>query len=651
MKSPRLLIKAVAPIASIVLLLVGVILLRAQLWSLGTITVLLALVGFIYSIHLLESLPLVSEEMDVLRPMLPSLLVWLLVLCLSLVAVLYVADNFKSAQTDHVAALAFLGSVTLGLLAVWWPLSTKRSSRLVEKIKANGLEVGILSVVVLLALLLRTIDLSSHPYPWSGDEASIGMEAIRMLNGEVSNLFDTGWSSQPNWSFVPTALMEILFGKSIIAIRMVSALVGTLAVLFVYLAGRELFNPMVGLMAGSFLATLPYHVHFSRVGVHNIVDSLFSSLMFWLIARGIKKDDARYYYTAGAVAGLSIYTYAGTRLVLILAGVTFLFLIVRQRKYLPTHWRHLLSFAAGAAISAAPQAAFFARHPDIFMGRFGQEGIFLNGWLAGQVALTGKSALEILFNQFARTALVFIASAAPGNFFNSPQPYLTVIGSILFLVGMAYAIASVLEPRYFILLLWFWAVILFGGILTLNPPANTRLLMTTPVLSLFMALGAYKLFEYLQRLNILQPRWFTPVLAVLTFVIAYQGIHDYMFDYRTHMYFQDANGEFALEAGKMVNALGNDFQVFILGEPRIFSGFPTLVFLTPNNPRSDLGVNNIATFQLPARQKAVFFAIPENLVMLAEITQKYPGGDDGIVYRKPNPNEILFEYYILSPAD
>ncbi|MGE5642426.1 MAG: ArnT family glycosyltransferase [Byssovorax cruenta] len=651
MKPRRLLIKALAPIASIVLLLVGVILLRAQLWSLGTITVLLALVGFIYSIRLLESLPLVSEEMDVLRPMLPSLLVWLLVLCLSLVAVLYVADNFKSAQTDHVAALAFLGSVILGLLAVWWPLSTKRSSRLVEKIKANRLEVGILLVVLLLALLLRTIDLSSHPYPWSGDEASIGMEAIRMLNGEVSNLFDTGWSSQPNWSFVPTALMEILFGKSIIAIRMVSALVGTLAVLFVYLAGRELFNPMVGLMAGSFLATLPYHVHFSRVGVHNIVDSLFSSLMFWLIARGIKKDDARYYYTAGAVAGLSIYTYAGTRLVLILAGVTFLFLMVRQRKYLPTHWRHLLWFAAGAAISAAPQAAFFARHPDIFMGRFGQEGIFLNGWLAGQVALTGKSALEILFNQFARTALVFIASAAPGNFFNSPQPYLTVIGSILFLAGMAYAIAYVLEPRYFILLLWFWAVILFGGILTLNPPANTRLLMTTPVLSLFMALGAYKLFEYLQRLNILQPRWFTPVLAVLTFVIAYQGIHDYMFDYRTHMYFQDANGEFALEAGKMVNALGNDFQVFILGEPRIFSGFPTLVFLTPNNPRSDLGVNNIATFQLPARQKAVFFAIPENLVMLAEITQKYPGGDDGIVYRKPNPNEILFEYYILSPAD
>jgi hypothetical protein len=651
MKSQRLFVKALTPIASIVLLLVGVILLRAQFWCVGTIAILLTLAGFIYSIRLLESSPLSPEEMDVLRPMLPSVLVWLLVLCLSLVAVLYVADNFKSAQTDRIAALAFISSVFLGLLAVWWRLLTKSRDRLIEKINANRLEVGILLVVLLLALLLRTIDLPSHPYPWSGDEASIGIEGVRILNGEVTNFFDTGWSSQPNWSFVPTALMEIIFGKSIIAIRMVSALAGTLAVLFVYLAGREMFNPTVGLMAGTFLATLPYHIHFSRVGVDNIVDSLFSSLMFWLIVRGINKDDPRYYYNAGVVAGLSIYTYAGTRLVLILAMVIFLLLTIRQKSYLAAHWKHILSFAAGTAISAAPQAAFFARHADVFMGRFGQEGIFLNGWLAAQVALSGKSMPEILFNQFARTILVFIASAAPGNFFNSPQPYLTVIGSILFLVGIAYALAYLLEPRYFILLLWFWAVILFGGILTLNPPANTRLLMTTPALALFIALGAYKLLEYLQRFNILQPRWFVPILTVLTFVIAYQGIHYYMFDYRSHMYFQDANGEFALEAGKMVSALGNEFQVFILGEPRIFSGFPTLVFLTPDNFRSDLGANNIDRFELPAGQKAAFFAIPENLVLLAEITQKYPGGEDGIVYRKPHPNEILFEYYILSRSD
>ncbi len=644
----RLHIKALTPIVSIVFLLAGVLFLRAQFGIPGASCLLLALMGFIYSMRLLENSSFTSEEMDKLRLVVPSIVVWLLVVSFTMVAVLYVADNTKSTETDRIAVLAFIGSVVLGLLAVWWKALRLKNGALIEKIKANRFEVGILVVVLFLAFALRTIDLSFHPYPWSGDEASIGMEAIRILQGEITNFFETGWSSQPNWSFVPTALTEILFGKNIIAVRMASVVAGTLAVLFVYLVGREMFNPTVGLMAGAFLATLPYHVHFSRVGVSNVVDSLVSALMFWLIVRGIKKDDACYYYSAGAVAGLSIYTYAGTRLVLILASITFLFLMIRQKRYLVTHWKHLLSFAGGVAISAAPQSAFFARHPDIFMGRFGQEGIFLNGWLAEQVAQTGKSTLEILFNQFTRTTMVFIASAAPGNFFNSPQPYLTVIGSILFLVGMAYALAYLLEPRYFILIIWFWTVILFGGVLTLNPPANTRLLMTTPALSLFIALGAYKVLEYLQKFNIVSPRLFAPALLVLTATIAYQNINYYMFDYRSHMYFQDANGEFAMEVGKMASKLEDDYQIFVLGEPRIFSGFPTLAFITPNTPRFDLGVETIETFELDSTKKAAFFAIPENRSLIAEVSHKYPGGEDGLVYRKPNPNEILFEYYILS---
>jgi hypothetical protein len=246
---------------------------------------------------------------------------------------------------------------------------------------------------------------------------------------------------------------------------------------------------------------------------------------------------------------------------------------------------------------------------------------------------------------------VFIASSAPGNFFNSPEPYLTVFASLLFLVGMAYSLAYLLEPRYFILLLWFWAVIFFGGIITLNPPANTRLLMTTPVLSVFVALGAYKLLEYLQRFNILNPRGFAPIVLVLTTLLAYQNIRYYMFDYRSHMYFQDANGEFAMEVGEMANELGKDYQIYVLGEPRIFAGFPTLAFIASDNLRLDLGSANFAALELPPGQNAAFFAIPENRVLLAEISQKYPGGKSGLIFRRPYPEEVLFEYYILARSD
>jgi hypothetical protein len=373
-----------------------------------------------------------------------------------------------------------------------------------------------------------------------------------------------------------------------------------------------------------------------------------SSCVFWLLARAIKTDDPRYYYGAGAVAGLAIYTYIGTRLVLIMAVVVLGFLVIRQRSYLFSHLRHLFSFFLGSAISAAPQAAFFARHPVIFIGRMGQEGIFMNGWLSQHAAQTGKSILEILWDQFTRTVMVFVAAPALGNFYNSPAPYLTVLASVLFLLGMGYAIAYLLKPPHFMILLWFWAVIFFGGIVTLNPPANTRLVMTTPVLGLFMALGAFKIVEYFQRFRIVTGRVWILILAAIVSVIAYQNTRFYMVEYRTNMYFQDANGEFAMEVGMLAKSLDDDVPLFILGEPRVNSGIPTISYIAPSNPRLDLPSSSVPTFELAPGQRAAFFAIPETQGLLAEIRQRYPHGEGGLVYRRTRPDELLFEYYLVS---
>jgi hypothetical protein len=376
-----------------------------------------------------------------------------------------------------------------------------------------------------------------------------------------------------------------------------------------------------------------------------------SALVFWLLTRAWRKDDPPSYYYAGAAAGLCIYGYAGTRLVPILAGFVLLFLIVRQRGYLATHWRHLVAFGFAAFISFAPQAAFFARHPDIFMGRMSQEGILFNGWLAQQAASTGKSVWQILWEQFTRTTMVFIASDAPGNFFGSPYPYLTVAGSVLFLLGMAYALAYGFELRYFILLLWFWAVVFLGGVMTQNPPANTRLLMTSPPVAIFMALGIYRIAEYLQKFRLLPGRMVAPVFIVVASLITVQNVNFYMFEYRSKYYFQDPNGEYAMEVGLIASRMGKDFQIFALGAPRVFTGLPTLHFIAPDNPRTDITAENIPTLALLPGQPAGFFAIPENRPLLAEISQKFPGGESGLVYRKSNPGEILFEYYIISPQD
>lgn len=647
MKSPRLLVKAVTPLASIAFALAGLLQLRAQFWVTGALSLLIAVIGFTVSMRLLEKTPFTSDEIESLRPFAIPAIGWAIVASLLSVSVVYVADNFKSPETDRTAELAWVGSVLLSLWLVWRSRSNPDES-LLQKVRTNRTEVIFLALLLFVAFALRTTGLAGHPYPWSGDEASIGIEARRILNGEVTNYFETGWSSQPNWSFIPTALTELLFRDSILAVRLPSALAGTLAVLFLYLTARELFNPSIARMAGAVLATLPYHLHFSRIGVYNVADSFMSTLVFWMIARGFRKDEARWLFGAGLAAGLCIYTYAGTRLALILSVVTLLFFTLRDHTFLRTHWKHLTAFAVAVIVSAAPQAAFFSRHPDIFMGRFGQEGILFNGWLTQQAAQTGKSIFEILFSQFSKTFLVFIASPAIGNFFNSPVPYLTLLGSILFLLGMGYALAYAWEPKHFIVLEWFWSVILFGGILTLNPPANTRMLMTAPPVALLIALGIHKILEYAQKFGILPVRAVVPIMTITVGVIAYQNVSFYMGEYRINMYFQDANGEYAMEAGLMAKALGDDFQIYSLGAPRIFTGFPTFAFLAPDNPKMDLTTDSIATLELPPGQKAVFFASLENRAVIGEISRKFPGGVQGMVLRRSKPEEVLFDYYILN---
>ena len=164
-----------------------------------------------------------------------------------------------------------------------------------------------------------------------------------------------------------------------------------------------------------------------------------------------------------------------------------------------------------------------------------------------------------------------------------------------------------------------------------------------------MALGSFKILEYLQKFRLVPQRAVAPLLLAVVLIISYQNINFYMFEYRNNMYFQDPNSEYAMETALMANDLRDIYHLYFLGEPRVFSGFPTIPFLAPKYPRADFTAEDLETLTLTPNQKVAFFAIPENRPLLEEISQKFPGGKRGLSYRKTRPGEVLFEYYILAP--
>lgn len=635
--------------AGFVLALVGILLLRRGALVAGLVLIAAGVAVYLWSSAQLQKQASNPEDLIAITKASPFVLLGFLSLASAFSVIYLMSDPGQNAARFYLADALWIASMFLLLFGVFWWQGLRWISRNQFAVwwSEHYREVLILGAVTLVALLARTVDLASHPYPWSGDEASVGLEGRRILNGEVSNFFDTGWSGQPNWSFVPTALSLRLFGDNIIGIRVVSVLAGFFAVVFVYLLGKEMFNKQVGFLAAAFLALYPIHVHFSRIGVNNINDSFMVVLVLWLVLRAVRSGKPTAYALAGLASGLTIYTYVGTRLVLILAIGALVYLAIVRRGFVRTYARALTVFLLAAIIAAAPMAYYFYSHPDIFVNRINQEGILFNGWLFSHAQEPGQSVLSVLLDQVSNSTLVFISQGAPGLFYNSPYPYLTVLGAILFLLGMVYAFTKLRHSPNVILLAWFWSVVLFGGVLTLNPPSNTRMVMTGPAVALFVAIGLWQLGQVLERIGIVSFRRNLVTAALVVFLTLEHGLF-YFGEYRSHYYFADPSGELALEAGRQLRGLGPDYALRLLGAPRVFSDFPTLRFIAPENQIANLTTDELETFTLPDNLGVLFAAIPENMAALDVIEGRFPGGTRESVVRKTK-NEVLYYAYILPP--
>jgi 4-amino-4-deoxy-L-arabinose transferase-like glycosyltransferase len=601
--------------------------------------------GLILNGH--SSIPLKISQ--VIRPIpAPRFGFW--ITCLGMSVALGYSVAIDSAHfPGPLLAFIWLINITLLVASVLITMNVQQPSReaVSQWLHDHLWELSGVLIILFIALMMRFWNVELHPYSFMNDEGEMGLVAYCMKVGDCNNLFDHGWAGQPVLAFVPTFISISIFGQTATAVRLVSVTIGTLAVLAVYIFTREVFGHKEAWLAMALLAVLPVHVHFSRLGVDNIIDSLSITTILGLLFLGIKRGSTMAFLAAGIVGGLCFYTYPGTRLAPALGMAALGYIVLKTRGVLKVHAFKIFIFIFSMLITVAPIAGYFMANPGIFFARIRNVGIFQAR------EINAGNMVEILVEQFMKSSLVFILTSAPTNFFHSPRPYLTSLAAIFFVLGLCYVIWRIKEVRYFTLFIWFWAAILLGSTLTVGPPTSQRMLMGTPALAIITAIGICKVTENIPKTFHHPGR--LQALCLLFFIgwVVYQDVRFYQYEYRLNHYFEDSTNEFTYETAAEISQLHSDGRLYLLTDPESdYLSFANFNYFSPDVEKAWLSeVTSQTLADLPMDKDALFIATPDHVDDLREIAAFIPGGTWNEVQRRFQPSYALYYSYKLTQTD
>lgn len=525
--------------------------------------------------------------------------------------------------------------------------------------EVNRVRVLAVGVILGAAFILRAWDLEHIPSALGGDEASQGLEAVRILNGELRNPFTTGWLGVPTMSFFFNSLTVGPMGPTIPALRLPWALIGSLTVLLTFWLVTRLRGLTLGLMTAGLLAAYHYHIHFSRLGSNQVADPFFVALALLFLYRARDRQSPLDWSFVGISLGVAQFFYAGARLTLVvaLACVLHFFWLDRNR---PQKLRDLLggtlTLLGAFAITAAPMLQYALRFPNDYNARLNEVGIFQSGWVEREMASRGVGMGTLLWEQFQRAFLAFNVYVDTTPWYSSPYPLMTGMWSVLFMLGLLYATIRIFPPRserrFFPLVVWWWGGMLAGGVLTLAPPSSQRLIVLAPPACFFVALALWQCLQFLQEIMGRRDlRYLAPFLAVGVLTLAAQSIRFYFWEFTPLNRYGSENGRIATEVGRfLARELDPDETLIFLGPPQIQVNFATIPYLAPEAKRGKDQVEPLtvpptdASLALPAGQSPLFVALPSRAYELDQAELGYPNGTRTPVFVSGNPNPLFWVY-------
>ena len=164
------------------------------------------------------------------------------------------------------------------------PLNEKRPSLWVE--------ISVLVAILAVAAFLRLTQLDIVPPGMTHDEAAFGAEAEMVLAGERPVYFALGYGHEPLYAYL-VALAFSLLGRTLIAIRVTSAVCGLLVVLGTYLLARRMFGVYTAWISAAWMAVAFWPLSLSRQALRAVTLPMLWLPAAWAMWRGLQRGSIR----------------------------------------------------------------------------------------------------------------------------------------------------------------------------------------------------------------------------------------------------------------------------------------------------------------------------------------------------------------------
>ncbi|HLE27069.1 MAG TPA: hypothetical protein VI793_03055 [Anaerolineales bacterium] len=250
-----------------------------------------------------------------------------------------------------------------------------------------------------------------------------------------------------------TTLIFALFGPITVGGRMAALIPGLLNLLIIGVLARAPFRDnlseteqrnLAWLVTGQMAVTY-WFVHTSRIGMEHSTMAFYSTLALIALWWAVRAPTFGRAGLAGAVLGLSIYTYPAAYVLPIAALGILAHHALTQRPPRPVRLRFALAYALGFCLVLLPFILFFIRYPEWVLDR--PSGVRV------APAMIGPNVINALTG--------FVWRGDYNTSYNlRDRPFFDPFQAALFLLGVAICLRRIRQSAYAFGLIWFGVMLL-----------------------------------------------------------------------------------------------------------------------------------------------------------------------------------------------